>query len=210
MARPGGIAGMDARLRTVPSTEFSQRFSSKQECYRFVSFHCGIYCDSPATFSIHHLRSIVQGQRKTIKSKDVCQVHVPHFDSLSIANMLEFAKGYPEVFMILPEEKREIAILHRQYIANVIFYVAGEEFTAWIDRRLKERTEKLLEDRSMNIHMDPEIYEIYKQSNSISGKSSIMIIILIFFTIVSKGISGHLMKATAVRRKTKAQRIAER
>jgi hypothetical protein len=62
----------------------------------------------------------------------------------------------------------------------------------------------------MNIHMDPEIYEIYKQSNSISGKLLFFISKLIFFNIVSKGISGHLMKASAVRRKTKAQRIAER
>ena len=209
MARPGGIAGLDARMKTVPSTEFSQRFSSKQECYRFVSFHCGIYCDSPATFSIHHLRSIVQGQRKTIKSKDVCQVHVPHFDSLSIAHMLEFASNYPEVFQILPEEKREINVLHRQYIANVIFYVAGKEFTNWIEERLKERTEKLLNDRSMNIHMDPEIYEIYKQSNSISGKFLYLIHNLTIFNIVSKGISGHLMKASTVRRKTKAQRQQE-
>ena len=70
--------------------------------------------------SIHHLRGIVSGNRKTIKSKDVCQVHVPHFDSLSIEKMLDFAKNYPEVFEILPEEPREINILHRQYIANVI------------------------------------------------------------------------------------------
>ena len=120
--------------------------------------------------SIHHLRGIVSGNRKTIKSKDVCQVHVPHFDSLSIEKMLDFAKKYPEVFEILPEESREINILHRQYIANVIYYVAGKDFTDWIDKKLKERTERLLEDRSMNIHMDPEIYEIYKQQNSISGK----------------------------------------
>ena len=47
--------------------------------------------------------------------------------------MLEFAKDYPEVYQILSEEQREIDILHRQYIANVIFFVAGKEFTDWID-----------------------------------------------------------------------------
>ena len=113
MARPGGIAGPESRMKTVPASEFSQRFSGKNECFRFVSFHCGIYCDTPQTMSIHHLRGIVSGNRKTIKSKDVCQVHVPHFDSLSIEKMLEFAKKYPEVFEILPEEPREINILHR-------------------------------------------------------------------------------------------------
>ena len=52
----------------------------------------------------------------------------------------------------------------------MIYYVAGKDFTDWIDKRLKERTERLLEDRSMNIHMDPEIYEIFKKQDSISGK----------------------------------------
>ena len=47
MARPGGIAGPEARMKTVPASEFCQKFQSKNECYRFVSFHCGIYCDTP-------------------------------------------------------------------------------------------------------------------------------------------------------------------
>ena len=132
-----------------------------------------MYLDHPSVISLAHCRQICSGDRKTIKCKDVRHVHVPQFDSLSIAHMLEFAKGYPEVFEILPSEEREIAILHRQYVANVIFYVAGQEFTKWINQRLHDRVEKLREDRNLNIKMDPEIYDIFQKSQSISGKSII-------------------------------------
>ena len=70
----------------------------------------------------------------------------------------------------MPAEQEEIENLHRQYIANVIYYIAGKDFTDWIDKRLKERTQKLTEERQMNIKMDPEIYKIFQASQSISGK----------------------------------------
>ena len=65
------------------------------------------------------------------------------FDSLSTAKMLDWAQDYPEVFEILPAETAEINALHRQYIANVIYYIAGKKFTDWIDEQLKKRTQKI-------------------------------------------------------------------
>ena len=72
--------------------------------------------------------------------------------------MLEFAAAFPEVFEILPRERSEIDVLHRQYVANVIYYVAGKDFTDWIDRQLQDRTKRLTDERNMNITMDPEIF----------------------------------------------------
>ena len=171
MANPNGLADHHARQRTVVSSEFSQKFSSKQETYRFVASECQIYCDTPNVFTINHLKDIISGDRKTIKSKDVCQVHVPMFESLSTLKMLEWAQDYPEVFEILPRDQGEIQSLHRQYIANVIFYVAGKKFTDWIDEQLKKRTQKITQDRNLSIRMDPDIFKVYQQSSSISGKS---------------------------------------
>ena len=70
----------------------------------------------------------------------------------------------------MPVEKAEIENLHRQYIANVIYTVAGDEFKEWIDQKMKERTQKLTEDKNLNIKMDPEIFSVFKNSTSISGK----------------------------------------
>ena len=35
---------------------------------------------------------------------------------------------------------------------------------------MNERTKKLAESRNMNVKMDPELYEIFKNSTSVSGK----------------------------------------
>jgi hypothetical protein len=105
-----------------------------------------------------------------IKSKDIRHVHVPQFTGLSVENMLEYAKKYPKVFKALPAEQAEIESLHRGYVANVIYTVVGDNFQEWIEKKLKERTKKLCTERDMNITMDPEIYKIFKNSTSISGK----------------------------------------
>ena len=116
------------------------------------------------------MKDIISGNRDHIKSKDVKFCHVPQFDSLSVEKMLEFASVYERVDNILPREKSEIENLHRQYIANVVYTVAGSDFTDWIEMKLKERTEKLKEEKDLCIKMDPEIYSVYKNSTAISGK----------------------------------------
>ena len=98
MANRNGIANADQRKVGVNSSEFSQRFSSKQETFRFLATECGIYLDSYETMSIFHLKDIISGSRQHIKSKDVKFCHVPQFSSLSVEKMLEFALVYPLVY----------------------------------------------------------------------------------------------------------------
>ena len=74
------------------------------------------------------------------------------------------------MYQILPAESAEIEHLHRQYISNIVYSVAQGAFTDWIDKKMKERTQKLEQERALQIKMDPEIYAIFKESNSISGK----------------------------------------
>ena len=99
---------------------------------------------------------------------------------MSVEVMLEWAKKHKEVFAALPVEQAEIDNLHRGYVANVIYTIVGDDFTDWVDRKLKQRTKKITEDREMNIKMDPEIYKIFKASTSISGKSLYLIMSNIF------------------------------
>ena len=35
---------------------------------------------------------------------------------------------------------------------------------------MKERTKRIAQERDLNIKMDPQIYKIFKESTSISGK----------------------------------------
>ena len=88
MARPGGIASMEDRMVKVTANEFSALASSKQEVYRFLATEVGAYLDSYATMTVWHLRDLMAGKRKLIKSKDIKYLHVPLFEGLSSADML--------------------------------------------------------------------------------------------------------------------------
>jgi geranylgeranyl pyrophosphate synthase len=62
----------------------------------------------------------------------------------------------------------------------VIYTVVGEDFKDWVDKKMRERTKRLAEERDMNIKMDPEIYKVFKASTSISGKSLFPLCVLTF------------------------------
>ena len=176
MANRNGIADVNDRKISVNAQEFSSHFSSKNECFRFLSAECGIYLDDFKVMSIFHLRDLISGNRRKLKSEEVKHIHVPYFDSLSVEKMLEWAKRHPDVFTALPKEQNEINSLHRNYIANVIYTIVGEDFRDWINNKMQERTKRLALERNMTIQMDPEIYKIYKDSTSISGKSAYIFI----------------------------------
>ena len=173
MAARNGIANADERKMQITSNEFASRFNSKQECYRFVAQECSIALDDFRVTSIFHLKDIISGNRQTIKQDELKHIHVPQFPGITVEAMLIFARDYPEVFEVFPQERLEIDTLHRQYVANVIYTIAGNAFSRWIDGKLKERNQKLMQDKNLNIKMDPEIYKIFKNSESISGKYNV-------------------------------------
>ena len=78
--------------------------------------------------------------------------------------------------------------MSRTYLGNVVYTVIGEAFNDWVQERVNERNDKIKQSQSMMIDLDPEIAQIFQASQSVS---------------VCKGNSAHLMKATAVRRRTK-------
>jgi hypothetical protein len=79
----------------------------------------------------------------------------------------------------LPDEPREIEKLHRDYVSTVIYTIVGKPFSDWVEMKIKARNSDLEEKQDMNVHLDPEIAEILKNSTSIS---------------TSKGISNSLFK----------------
>jgi len=92
-----------------------------------------------------HLRDIAIGAKSRIASKDVQVILVPYYDGLSIEKMLEFAKGIDAVMKALPDLKREILRLPREYIANVIYTLVGEKFKEWVTARIEARNSYLAE-----------------------------------------------------------------
>ena len=81
----------------ITAMQFSAKYRSKNEIFRFLSSECEVYFSSYATVTIFHLKDICAGKRRIIKAKDVKYINVPQFDGLSTEDMLKFAEDYPEV-----------------------------------------------------------------------------------------------------------------
>ena len=56
----------------------------------------------------------------------------------------------------LPCEK-EIVKLPKQYLVNVIYTVAGEDFAKWVKEKIEARNTKVQTDKDLMINVDPAI-----------------------------------------------------
>ena len=90
--------------------------------------------------------------------------------------MLHNAKKHPGFSNYLPLEEKEIEKLPRAYLANLIYTIIGEKFKLWVKQKVQDRTDKRTAEQDMAIEMDPAIYEAFRASTNVSGKSYNLII----------------------------------
>jgi len=121
------------------------------------------------------LRDLCAGKRKIIKCDAVKVIQLPHYEGLNIDEIVYFAKGYQNgvAMRALPEDKKELAKLPRAYISNVVYTEVGKPFQDWANKRIKERNEKIVQDKDMTINMDPEVAAIFRSSTAVSGECTI-------------------------------------
>ena len=86
----------------VDSKTFGAKFTSKKECYRFLTHDCGAYLANYQSMTIYHMRDLISGDRTRIKEEDVKYINVPYFDGLKIESFLQYAADKPEVMSALP------------------------------------------------------------------------------------------------------------
>ena len=65
------------------------------EVYRFLTNDCRVYLPGYETVTVWHMRDIVANKRSKIKCQDVKHIIIPQFESLAIADLLEYADLYP-------------------------------------------------------------------------------------------------------------------
>jgi len=68
--------------------------------------------------------------RNIIKCDDVKYISIPYFDGLSIYDILEYAaqRDNGRALSALPEPRKEIEKLPREYISNVVYTICGDHF----------------------------------------------------------------------------------
>ena len=119
-------AANQLQYTSINAASFGAKYASKREVYRFLTSEARVFLPNYESVTIFHMRDIVAGKRKMIKTEQVRHINVPFFEGLSIEHMLEWAAKQPENIMeALPIVKREVDKLPRAYIANVIHTMPG-------------------------------------------------------------------------------------
>ena len=81
---------------------------------------------------------------------------LPLFEGLYLEDLMKFAKTFNggEIMMAFPEVDKEIKMLPREYVGNVIQTIAKVSFTQWVKARVDARNDKVAKDRELAIEMD--------------------------------------------------------
>lgn len=116
------------------------------------------------------MRDLCANKRLKIFGKDVKHIHVPQYEGLTVKDILKFGRQYVDVNKCFPSVEKEIFKLPRQYICNVIYTLVGKPFDEWVTVQKNIRHKKVQDERNMNIEMDPQIAEIFRNSQAVSGK----------------------------------------
>ena len=67
-----------------------------------------------------------------IKDTDIKYLQIPYYETLSVEDMLDFASEYAEVNRFYPP-KKDVKRFPRQYIANTLRFIIGDDFVRWVD-----------------------------------------------------------------------------
>ena len=157
-------------LSKTTVNELGAKLENKRAIWRFLCNECRWYLPGEPHVTIWYLRDKMRKKRGHIKCDDVKFIHLPQYEGLEIKNLLRFAREYPEVMFILPEDEGEIKKLPREWLGNVIYTKCGEPFQQWVTRQIDARNEKLKKEQELEVELDPEILEILKASTYVASK----------------------------------------
>jgi len=91
------------------------------------------------TVTIFHLRDLAEGKRTIINCDNVKYINIPYYEGLSIDDILEYAdqRDNGKALKALPEPRKEIEKLPREYISNVVYTICGDHFQGWVNTKIK-------------------------------------------------------------------------
>ena len=95
----------------------------------------------------------------------------------------------------------------RQWLANVIYSVAGQPFADWVDEVIASRNSKIAANEKKHILMDPEVFAAFEASTQVSSKFGPFLRFLTSLSvrIAVNGRGVDMLKAGTKRRRTKAE-----
>jgi len=115
------------------------------------------------------LYSLISGAKNYIAAENVAYLHMPHYEGLRTADILEFIKPYDEVWKCLPVDQ-EILKVPKQWLINVAYSGIGDDFSMWVKKQINARNAKVTKEKNMMVDIDPEVLAAFQASSHVSRK----------------------------------------
>ena len=74
----------------MTAKEFAAKFSTKRECFNFLTLDCQAYLPHLSTVTIYFLKDLFRSKKKRILGKDIRHIAIPQYENLTINKILEF------------------------------------------------------------------------------------------------------------------------
>ena len=74
------------------------------------------------------------------------------------------------MYKYLPEPSLELPRVPKQYIADVCVTLLEDKFTNWVKNQINARHQNVVEKGDLMIQMDPQMAEVFRQSQAVSSK----------------------------------------
>ena len=110
--------------RQITLNDVSVKAKSKKEVYSVLTVEGGLYLPPIMDSSKEYLKAIMTGKEKFLSSKDVNVIKLPQLKSLSIKEILVFAKKNTDIENYLPIYKYN-KLPNREWLWNVINFIGG-------------------------------------------------------------------------------------
>ena len=132
-----------------------------------LSVEGGTYLPPIGDANKDYIKSIMTGKKRFIYCKNVISHNVPHIESLSIKEILKFARDHTIIDDYLPVYKYN-KFPNRVCLCNVVNTIANKEFIKFIDKAMENRQKEMAMKMKLNLDAILEIVNIFSKSNNVS------------------------------------------
>ena len=151
--------------KAVTINDISVKAKSKEKVYQVLTYEGGMYLPSVLDANKEYIKEILTGSKKFIYWTQILTVKVPHIKSLSIKNVLRFAKEQIKVEVYLPTYKYN-KLPNKDWLWNVVNTLANKESNQFIQERLANREKYMAMKMRLNVVAIPVIAHIFAKSKN--------------------------------------------
>ena len=160
--------------------------------------------------SSYFLKDLYSGMKDFVDVDDAKTVNAPQYESLTVAQILDFTMSYPRVERYLPDEI-DLPKVPRGWLINVCAAVIGRPFKNWVYDKIEERNVDMINKNDDNIAVCKKVADRLEGCTQVSSKFTLCnSFLMVLFVLEGRGTGLNMMKPGSKRRRTVKQIKAEK